>query len=175
MLRFQAGEEAAFEELVRRHQRPVFNLVRRYLSDSALAEDASQEVFLRVYRAKMSYRPAAKFSTWLYRIAVNYCLNQLRARKAEATAAATADPPAAEDIAAPDGAIHEAEIREAVRRAIAELPEAQRMAVVLARFHAMSYEEIAEAMDVSVPAVKSLLFRARENLKERLAPFVRPD
>lgn len=173
MLAFQQGREDAFEELVRRHRKAVLNLVYRYLGDPGSAEDVAQDVFLKVYRARASYQPAAKFTTWLYRITVNHCLNEIRGRKSR-------NPLPMEDVleessaVMPDDGMRQAEVREAVRHAIDSLPDNQRIAVVLSRFHEQSYDEIAEAMGVSLEAVKSLLFRARENLKEKLKSFVRP-
>ncbi len=174
MLAFQGGDEAAFEELVRRHQRRVLNLVYKYLGDAAAAEDAAQDVFVKVYRAKSSYRPAARFTTWLHRIAVNHCLNALRGRK-EKSALPEEEALGAGDAAAPDEGLRSAELRAAVREAVEALPENQRMAVILSRFEEQPYERIAEAMDLSLEAVKSLLFRARENLKQRLQSFVKPE
>jgi RNA polymerase sigma-70 factor (ECF subfamily) len=88
MLRFQKGEERCFEELVGKHTRGVLNLVFRYLGDASRAEDVAQDIFVKVYRARMKYEPKAKFSTWLYRIAVNHCLNEIRRRKSQPSLAA---------------------------------------------------------------------------------------
>ncbi|HXX95384.1 MAG TPA: sigma-70 family RNA polymerase sigma factor, partial [Planctomycetota bacterium] len=119
MLRFQKGDEPAFEELVRKHTRGVLNLVYRYLGDASRAEDVSQDIFVKVYRARMKYEPKAKFSTWLYRIAVNHCLNEIRARKGQPTLAAPIDDllerPAGED---PDSRISRSELQQAVKAAI---------------------------------------------------------
>jgi RNA polymerase sigma-70 factor, ECF subfamily len=174
MLRFQAGDEGAYEQLVLKHQASVLNVVYRYLGDRALAEDAAQEVFIKVYRARRTYQPAAKFSTWLYRVAVNHCLNEIRARRAgPASSVAPIDDMLEEPAGAdPDAGLHRQDLQRAVKAAIDALPENQRMAVVLARFHDLSYGEIAEAMGLSLVAVKSLLFRARETLKQRLARYV---
>ena len=173
MLRFQAGDEAAFDELVRRHQKAMLNLAWRYVGDRNLAEDLAQEIFIKVHRARRSYKPAARFSTWLYRIAVNRCLNELRSRPK--TAPMPVEDAVEEKTAVrPDDDLRRGEIRDAVRQAVDELPANQRMAVILSRFHELPYEEIAETMGVSLEAVKSLLFRARENLKETLGKFIRP-
>jgi RNA polymerase sigma-70 factor (ECF subfamily) len=174
MLRFQKGEEAAFEELVKRHTRGVLNLVYRYLGDAARAEDMSQDVFLKVYKARMKYEPKAKFTTWLYRIAVNHCLNEIRARRSQPAGAAPIDDllqePQAQD---PDARLHREELQQAVKRALATLPENQRIAVLLARYEEMSYDEIADTMGLSLEAVKSVLFRAKENLQQLLAKYAR--
>lgn len=173
MLRFQGGEEAAFEQLVLKHQKGVLNVVYRYLGDRALAEDAAQEVFIKVYRARRSYRPQAKFSTWLYRIAVNHCLNEIRARRSAPSGPAPIEEIVEEpDGQHPDARMNKEDLQRAVKEAIASLPENQRVAVILARYEELSYEEIAEALQVSLEAVKSLLFRAKENLRQRLARYV---
>lgn len=175
MLRFQKGHEGAFEELVHRHTRAVLNLVYRYLGDASRAEDVAQDIFVKVYRARMKYEPKAKFTTWLYRIAVNHCLNEIRAGKSRPSLGAPVNDllehPAAED---PDARLHRQELREAVKGAIDALPENQRMAVLLSRYEDMSYDEIAETMGLSLEAVKSLLFRAKENLQRALARFDQP-
>lgn len=172
MLRFQRGDATAFDELVSRHQRAVLNIAWRYCADRAIAEDLAQEIFVKVWRARGSYEPSARFSTWLYRIAVNRCLNEIRSRPKGASL------PVEETVeeregARPDDDLDRAEVRQAVRRAVDELPPNQRMAVILSRFHELPYEEIAEAMAVSLEAVKSLLFRARENLKIALEKLIR--
>jgi RNA polymerase sigma-70 factor (ECF subfamily) len=187
MLRFQRGDDRAFDELVLRHQRSVVNLTYRYVCDPGAAEDLAQEVFLRVYNARATYRPEAKFTTWLYRIAANLCLNELRDREkyrpiplsvtARAAADGSADqPPIPLDpgVAAPPfGAIEQDDLRRVVTTAVRDLPPQQRMAVLLLRWHGCSYQEIAGAMDTTVKAVKSLLSRAKENLKTKLQRHVR--
>jgi RNA polymerase sigma-70 factor (ECF subfamily) len=174
MLRFQKGDERAFEELVKKHSRGLLNLVYRYLGDASRAEDVSQDIFVKVYRARMKYEPKARFSTWLYRIAVNHCLNEIRSRKSQPALAAPVndllEEPSGEN---PDSRISRAELQAAVKAAIDALPENQRMAVILARYEEMSYDEIARTMDLSLEAVKSVLFRAKENLKEALSRFAR--
>ncbi|HLF94142.1 MAG TPA: sigma-70 family RNA polymerase sigma factor [Planctomycetota bacterium] len=172
MLRFQKGDEPAFEELVKKHTRGVLNLVYRYLGDASRAEDVAQDIFVKVYRARMKYEPKAKFSTWLYRVAVNHCLNEIRSRKSQPSLSAPIndllEQPAGED---PDSRISRSELQQAVKAAIDFLPENQRMAVILARYEDMSYDEIAETMGMSLEAVKSVLFRAKENLKQSLSRY----
>ena len=176
MLAFQNGDEPAFEQLVLKHQKAVLNVVYRYLGDRSRAEDGAQDVFIKVYRARHSYKPQAKFSTWLYRIAVNHCLNELRSRKSAPAGPAPIDDVLEENVAhTPDAGLNRADLQRAVKEAIDALPENQRVAVILARYEELSYEEIAEAMQVSLEAVKSLLFRAKENLKLRLQKWVSPD
>ena len=174
MLRLQEGDETALEEVVHRHQKNVLNLIYRYLGDATTAEDVSQEAFLRVYRARTSYTPTAKFTTWLYRITVNLCLNQIRSRKAAGPQVAPigdlVEEPAGDS---PDARLDREDLQKAVKAAVDALPENQRMAVVLARYEDMSYEEISEVMNLSLEAVKSALHRAKETLKEKLARYVK--
>ena len=176
MLRAQRGDAAAFEDLVRRHQRGVINLVYRYLGRADLAEDGAQDVFVRIYQARASYRPEAKFTTWLYRIAVNYCLNEIRDRarqKAESLTQEDGDRELRDPAGrTPTELLRKEELREAVMRALEKLPANQRLAVLLYRYQGMSYREIAESLDVTEKAVKSLIARAKENLKDLLKRWV---
>jgi RNA polymerase sigma-70 factor (ECF subfamily) len=172
MLRFQRGDERAFEDLVAKHTRGVLNLVYRYLGDASRAEDVAQDVFVKVYRARKKYEPKAKFSTWLYRIAVNHCLNEIRSRRSEPVGTAPVNgllEKPAED--PPDSNLSREELRKAVQAAIDALPGNQRVAVILARYQEMSYDEIAETMGMSLEAIKSLLFRAKENLQKSLSRY----
>ncbi len=172
MLRFKAGDEAAFEELVKKHTKSVLSIVYRYLVDRSQAEDVAQDVFVKVYKARVKYEPAAKFTTWLFRITVNHCLNEIRSRRSQPVGSAPMEElleePSPEN---PDDRMNSVELRNAVRDALDGLPESQRMAVILARYNDLSYDEIAETMSLSLEAVKSLLFRAKENLKMKLQRF----
>ena len=180
MLDFCAGDKGAFRELVRRNQRIVLNLAYRYLGDRGEGEDVVQEVFIRVHAAAGKYRPSAKFTTWMYRITVNVCLNHLRARRArqsvsvdsDGTDEDTASEIAAKDTEAPSARLEREELEQKVRESMEKLPESQRTAVLLRRFDELSYEEIAEVMQTTVPAVKSLLARARQTLKSYLSKYL---
>jgi RNA polymerase sigma-70 factor (ECF subfamily) len=190
--RFQEGDASAFEAVVRRYEGSVLSLVRRYLgSRSPGVEDVAQQVFVRIWRARRTYEPRAKVGTWIYRIAVNACLNEirrLRADKNRRVASFTAvfgdkagdggdgaaDGPAAPDASPSIDALDDADVASRVRAAVDALPEAQRLAIVLSRFHGCSHEDVAAATGSSVPAVKSLLMRARENLRRALAPRLAP-
>jgi len=184
MLAVQAGDEGAFRALVDRHRNAIVNLAWRYLGNRTDAEDLAQEVFLKVYRARRRYRPDAKFTTWLYRVAVNASLNEVRNRKNRATFGAVTlgggdegarglDPAGDPANGAPDAALERAELRERVRAAVGELPDRQRMALLLNKFHGLGYQELSDALGLSIPAVKSLLVRARENVRRALEPYVR--
>ena len=187
MRRFQEGDESAFEVLVHKYQGLVLSLCRRYLgSRSPGIEDVAQQVFVRVFRSKMTYQPKAKVKTWLYSVTVNACLNEIRRLRAEKNRRVNSftavfgdpsgedGPPAFEDAGspAPTDGMEGDEVAAAVRAAVDQLPEQQRLALVLTRFHGCSYEEVAESMKTTVPAVKSLLTRARENLRKLLRRFV---
>jgi RNA polymerase sigma-70 factor (ECF subfamily) len=167
-----SGDQQAFAELVQRHQGRIFNLAYRFSRDRQDAEELAQEIFFKVWRHARSFRGDSLFSTWLYRLAVNTCLNHRQGKKArpepqtlvgDLPAGGAADP-AGDDLVAAD--------REArLRAALDSLPPRQRLALALASFEDKTYEEIAAAMDVSVPAVESLLFRARQNLAALLLPL----
>jgi RNA polymerase sigma-70 factor (ECF subfamily) len=181
MLRFQRGDEEAFAALVRSFQGRVVSLAYRYLGSAADAEDLAQEVFLRVYRAKERYERSAKFSTWIYRITANASLNHIRGKKARRNVrgamplgAGDDDPADVEDegAAAPGEQMEKDELARVLRKIVDDLPERQRMAIVLNKYEGLSYEDVAAAMEMSVMAVKSLLTRARVNIKERLEPYL---
>ncbi|GHV10156.1 RNA polymerase sigma factor [Campylobacterota bacterium] len=183
MLQVCNDDATAFEELMLRYQGRIISLLKHIVGDRDLAEDLTQEVFLRVYRARKSYQPEAKFSTWLFTIANNVALNALRTKKrrpehqmpagAESAEMQTMENTIPENSAViPTRQIDQKEVREAVRTAVALLGENQRMAVMLNRFEGMNYNDIAQVMSLTPQAVKSLLCRARNNLRVVLAPYV---
>jgi RNA polymerase sigma-70 factor (ECF subfamily) len=173
-----AGDMAAFEQLVERHQRMVVGTVGRMLGTNSDAEDIAQQVFVRVWKNVKRYEPRAKFTTWLLKIARNLVFNELRRRSRHPAMPLQSEtdeeerPLKDEQAVAPDAALLDQELQDAVDAAIAQLPETQRMAVILRRYEELSYEEIAEALDQSVSAVKSLLFRARTELRESLKRYL---
>jgi RNA polymerase sigma-70 factor (ECF subfamily) len=184
MLQVRADDAAAFEDLMNRYQNRVVSLMMHLVGRRDMAEDLAQEVFLRVYRARGRYVPGAKFSTWLYTIAHNVASNALRglSRRKEVNLANrdsgefSGNPIDVAALAAsglmPTRQLDKAELQEVVKLAIAALSERQRMAVLLNKFEHLSYEEIAEVMQMSPSAVKSLLSRARANLRDVLDPYL---
>ncbi len=183
MLDVKAGDEASFELLLRRYRTPLVNFLCRMVRDPATAEDLAQEVFLRVYRARKKYAPNAKFTTWLFRIATNLALNALRDTRYRQLEVSLDQPvahgedeqPALEVADREPGAEQQLMARhraEVIRRAIHALPEKQRAAVLLHKYHELDYDEIAGILDCSESALKSLLFRAYETLRIELAPLV---
>jgi RNA polymerase sigma-70 factor (ECF subfamily) len=166
-----AGNADAFEQLVKKYERPVLSTIYRYVGDRVAAEDVAQEVFLKVWRRAKSFKGRSSFSTWLYRVVVNQCLNfrrkRARAKNVPLDEAVAADGPGPEERL--DGERKAA----AVRAAVDKLPARQRIALILSRFEGRSYREVAEIMRTSTSSVESLLFRARRALKKELLPMRR--
>lgn len=183
MLRVKRGDRAAFAELVDKYRQPLLNFIFRTLRDESEAEDLAQTVFLQVFKSRARYKQTAKFSTWLFTIARNLCLNELRRRSRhpaesiEATRAEQDDLPRQplEDQAqtAPPERLLRAELARKIEEALAGLPENQRTAILLCRQEELSYEEIAEVLCCSLSATKSLIHRGRETLKEKLKPYLK--
>jgi len=180
MLDVKAGDDASFDLLLQKYRTPLVNFLYRMVRDTATAEDLAQEVFLRVYRARKQYSPSAKFTTWLFRIATNLALNSVRDNRYRQMQVSL-DLPADEDVAPIQIPAREMRIDEhmverdraqMIRRAVAALPEKQRVAVLLHKYEEMDYGEIAKILDCSESALKSLLFRAYETLRVQLAPLV---
>lgn len=184
MLEVRDGSATAFEELMLRYQDRVVNVLAHLVGNRDQAEDLAQDVFLRVYRARERYVPGAKFSTWLFTITNNVASNARRslARRKEVNlqpqtsgsmAMNTLDTMAQEASGLmPSRQLDRSEMREIVKAAIGQLNERQRMAVLLSKFEDMSYADIAEVMELSPQAIKSLLSRARGNLKQILEPYL---
>jgi RNA polymerase sigma-70 factor (ECF subfamily) len=185
MLRARDGDQAAFTQLVANYQDRLVGVLAHMLQDKEAAEDVAQEVFLRVYRARHGYEPTAKFATWLFRIAHNLANNfrrdagrrreaQLTVGDSEGSGHRPGEQLIAEKSALmPARQFDKSEMCSVVQSALATLNEKQRMAVLLHKFEEMSYSDIAGALDMSPAAVKSLLSRARDNLREKLEPYVR--
>src|SRR5438552_709955 len=183
MLRVKKGDSGAFAELVDKYKQPVMNLVCRMLRDTMEAEDVAQNVFVQVHRSAHRYQVSAKFSTWLFTIARNLSLNEIRRRSrhpADSLDETFADDDEHPKRQAPDTrsfgpteTLLQGELETKVGEAIADLPEKQRTALLMCRHEEFSYEEIAGVVGCSLSATKSLIHRARETLKERLKPYLR--
>ena len=166
MTRLAAGDMTALGDLARRHQDKILSLSYRVLGDWHRAEDVAQETFLRVYRAAKRYKPQAKFTTWLYRIVVNLCLDEQRKQGKTAAPLEDADPAVLAE--SESNAAERKEVVESVRAAVSELPERQRLVVILHRYDGLSHGEITEVTGWTKSAVESLLVRAYANLREKL-------
>ena len=173
-----AGDLTAFQTIVELHHKPLINFIARYTGDRDSAEDIAQEVFLRVFRAAKDYQPQAKFRTWLFTIATNLCLNELRDNKNRPRLVELSDlqeqeyPIAAPAASSPEKAATDAELSAGVRKAIQNLPENQRIAILLRQYNEFTYEEISRIMGISTSAVESLIQRARQNLKKSLISYL---
>lgn len=182
MLRVKQGDAAAFTGLVEKYKQPVINLCWRTLGDATEAEDLAQNAFVQAYKSASRYQPTAKFSTWLFTIARNLCLNELRRRSRhpaeslDATFDDNDDQPRhqvedRQNVAPPEQLLR-GELEHKVETAIQSLPETQRAALLLCRQDDLSYEEMAEILDCTVSAVKSLIHRGRETIKQQLKPYL---
>jgi RNA polymerase sigma-70 factor (ECF subfamily) len=172
MRRIKDGDMEAFRLLVEAHQARVIGTISKMLGSDTEAEDLAQQVFIRVWKSAQRYKPKAKFTTWLFRITRNLVFNEMRRRKHFAEPTDDVLEPAERTSHEPDQALLEEELQSAIQEAINNLPESQRMAIILRRYEEMPYEEIAKVMRTTVPAVKSILFRARAELRERLAKYM---
>ncbi|MEW6712937.1 MAG: RNA polymerase sigma factor [Candidatus Riflebacteria bacterium] len=179
MLQFQKGDEACFRTLVDRHKQRVFNLTYRFLNGSSDAEDLAQEIFMKIYFSKDTYKPLAKFTTWLFTITRNACFQCLK-KKGNMVSLNEKAGESKEELLSmvtdrrsenPSETCLEEEKSKIIADAVAKLPETQRMVILLRRFEQLSYEEIAEVLGVTVQSVKSLLFRGRCSLKELLKEY----
>jgi RNA polymerase sigma-70 factor (ECF subfamily) len=183
MLRFNRGDPSAFRELVERYQQPVINVAYRMLHDLSEAEDLAQNVFIQVFKSAGRYKPSAKFSTWLFTIVRNLCLNELRRRARHPAGSMEFCPedgdesltrqiedPRAEQ---PLQSLLQGELGQKIQEALDALPENQRLALLLCRQDELSYEDIAAVLECSLSATKSLIHRGRETLKLQLKPYLK--
>jgi len=164
------GDADAFETLVRKYERLVLSTAFRYLGDATAAEDAAQEIFIKVWRNAKRFRGKSSFSTWLYRVVVNHCLNAKSKRKHRETL--PLDEAVAEESPNVEGQYEKERTARAVREAVEGLPGKQRIALILSKFDERSYKEIAEIMGMSLSSVESLIYRAKRNLRRKLAPLM---
>jgi RNA polymerase sigma-70 factor, ECF subfamily len=172
------GDLSAFREIVERYQHPLLNYIHRYTGDRTTAEDIAQEVFLRVFKNAKEYRPFSSFKTWLFKIATNLCLNELRDNRIHRNtidifelneggfvALATKCPSPAREL-------ESRELSFTLKKALKSLPEKQRVALLLHKYSGFSYSEISQMMNCSVSAVESLIHRARQSLRKQLSPYL---
>ena len=182
MLRVKRGDRAAFVTLVEKYKQPLFSFVFRTLRDETETEDVAQNTFLQVWKSRARYERTAKFTTWLFTIARNLCLNEIRRRSRHPAESLEETHPEHDDqpsrqyedkqIFLPtENALH-SELAKKIEEALAELPENQRTAILLCRQDEVSYEEIAEILGCSLSATKSIIHRGRETLKEKLKPYL---
>lgn len=182
MLELRTGNMAGFDFLLKKYRRPIISFMYRMVHNQAVAEELAQEVFLRVYRSRETYRAEARFSTWLYRIATNLGVNYVRDHKSERTASTVyLDEPDAESGSTPDlpdgtasaeATMLRRERLNSIREHVMALPERQRMAVLMHKYEEMDYRQIGDVLKLSESATKSLLFRAYQTLRERLKDYV---
>jgi RNA polymerase sigma-70 factor (ECF subfamily) len=182
MLELKAGNMAGFDFLIQKYRKPIINFMYRMTRNQAIAEELAQEVFLRVYRSRETYRAEARFSTWLYRIATNLGVNQARDTRHERSAStvyldeADSDTGTTPDVADSTPDVESKLLRDermaAIREHVMALPERQRMAVLMHKYEGMDYSQIGEVLKLSESATKSLLFRAYQTLREKLKGFV---
>ena len=183
MLAYQGGEERAFDELVERYSSMAWSLLTRFLGQQGVREDLVQEAFLRVVKARDRYEPSARFSTYLYRIVYHLAINETQRRRTlvsldgpsgghEESTIGEALPGETPE---PSAELEREDVIAAVRAAVSALPESQRMALILAKYHDTPYVEIAEILDSTEKAIKSLVHRAREGLREQLAPLLQKE
>ena len=179
--RVQRGDKAAFDLLVVKYQRKIFRLLSRLIRDTAEIEDVAQEAFVKAYRALPNFRGDSAFYTWLYRIAINTAKNYLVSQGRRAPTSTQVDVEDAEtfddgdhlrDLNTPDSMLVTKQVAEAVNRAIDQLPEDLRTAIVLRELEGLSYEEIAESMQCPIGTVRSRIFRAREAIALELRPIL---
>ena len=182
MLRVREGDDESFRVLLDKHRNPLVHFLQRMVQDAGASEELAQEVFLRIYRARTSYEPSAKFTTWMFRIASHLALNWMRDERHERAAVrldgASFGAERGDDLPARQlkdshpsvehSLVYETRLQE-IRDSIASLPAKQRAAVLMHKYEEMEYSQIAQALECSESAVKSLLFRAYETLRARLA------
>jgi RNA polymerase sigma-70 factor (ECF subfamily) len=182
MLELRAGNMAGFDFLIHKYRKPIVNFMYRMVHNQAVAEELSQEVFLRVYRSRETYRAEARFSTWLYRIATNLGVNYARDTRHERAASTIyldeADsetgttPDVADTTPSAEASLLRRERLNAIRQHVMALPERQRMAVLMHKYEGMDYKQIGDVLKLSESATKSLLFRAYQTLREKLKEFI---
>jgi len=172
------GDLSAFREIVERYQNPLLNYIHRYTGDRASSEDIAQEVFLRVFKTAKEYRPLSSFKAWIFKIATNLCLNELRDNKLHRNTIDIFELNEAGFVAlaekrpSPVKELENQELSSTLKKALSSLPENQRVALLLHKYSGFSYGEIGQMMNCSISAVESLIHRARQSLKKQLTPYL---
>jgi len=174
--RFVSDDESAFEELFGRYKQKIFNLVYRYIGSYPETEELTQDVFVKVYKSAQTFKGKSKFSTWVYRIAVNTCLNYKKKKRLVVESLDKLGTQLVKELVAPDSTTPEELFKRArkmaiIQQAIDSLPPNQKIAFILSKYEDFSYIEIAEIINTSISAVESLLFRAKQQLKKELTPY----
>ena len=183
MLRFKDGDVSAFDSLFKKHTRRIVNFAYRFVRNREIAEELSQEIFLKVYENASGYQVQARFTSWLYRIATNVCLNEIRKpqfRIPHQSVNSQRSYGGGENdrrlefgtTKGPDEILEGQAVERVIKRALEQIPEKQRIAFLLSKYQELSYAEVAEVLEVSEKAVKSLVHRAKEALAERLKPLM---
>ena len=175
MLRTKSGDDSAFSELMRRHYKGVVNYIYRFTNTRDNSEDLAQEVFLRIYRSAKQYRPEAKFSTWLYKIATNVSLTHVKRRNNNLSLDEISEKSGEvgdDALEIPDDIIYRKEIKDVIFQAMESLPEREKIAIMLCKYEGLSYEEVSEVLECTVGAVKAYVYRGRMKLIDRLKPFL---
>jgi RNA polymerase sigma-70 factor, ECF subfamily len=182
MLELRTGNMAGFDFLIQKYRKPIIHFMYRMVHNQAVAEELAQEVFLRVYRSRETYRAEARFSTWLYRIATNLGVNYARDTRHERAASTIyldetdsetgTTPDVADSTPGAESGMLRRERLNAIRQHVLALPERQRMAVLMHKYEGMDYKQIGEVLKLSESATKSLLFRAYQTLREKLKDFI---
>jgi RNA polymerase sigma-70 factor (ECF subfamily) len=172
MLRFKEGDREAFALLFSRYTRAMINFAYRFVRNREMAEELAQEIFLRIYEGAGGYQAQAKFTTWLYRIATNACLNEIRKPRNRASHAPLEEALSIGCAAASGERLERQAVSLAIRSVLDQLPDKQRVAFILNKYQELSYSEVSEVMKLSDKAVKSLIHRAKETLAEKLRPLL---
>lgn len=176
MLRVKGGDDAAFDEILKKYQKPLINFIYHFVNNRAEAEELAQDVFLRVYAARAKYQPEAKFATWIYKIATNLCLKKLNQDRISMRMKISIDGehvPELKDLRPTIQEVMETEEKEAIiAKAINGLPRNEKAAILLRKRQSLSYKEIADVIGCTEGAVKTYIHRAKLRLRERLSPYL---
>ena len=175
MLRTKSGDDSAYSELMRRHYKGVVNYIYRFTHVQENSEDLAQEVFMRIYKSAKNYEPEAKFSTWLYKIATNVCLTNVKKKKPDYSLdeiVENSGEVSDSHSTISDELLYRKEIKTMIVKAMESLPEREKIAIMLCKYQGLSYEEVSQVLDCSVGAVKAYVHRGRMKLIDKLKPYL---